>query len=69
MEPDADRPGHFLELDGALPLIVLQVGGTGYQLTIHAMLALEADLTRFAAVIIPERGETPGLGNRTKDPT
>lgn len=61
-------PVHFLERDGALHLIVLPVSGTGYQSTIHAMLALEADLTTIAALTVLEQGETPGLGSRIADP-
>ncbi|MCR9087596.1 MAG: NADH:ubiquinone reductase (Na(+)-transporting) subunit C [Rhodobacteraceae bacterium] len=61
-------PVHFLERDGALHLIVLPVSGAGYQSTIHAMLALEADLRTIAALTILEQGETPGLGSRIEDP-
>jgi Na+-transporting NADH:ubiquinone oxidoreductase subunit C len=61
-------PVHFLERDGALQLIVLPVSGSGYQSTIHAMLALEADLTTVAALSIIEQAETPGLGSRIEDP-
>ena len=62
-------PVHFLERDGVLQLIVLPVSGSGYQSTIHAMLALEADLTTVAALSIVEQGETPGLGSRIEDPS
>ena len=61
-------PVHFLERDGDLLLIVLPVSGSGYQSTIHALLALEADLNTVAALTITEQGETPGLGTRIEDP-
>lgn len=61
-------PVHFLERDGALQLVLLPVSGSGYQSTIHAMLALQADLTTIAALSIIEHAETPGLGNRIEDP-
>jgi len=61
-------PVHFLERDGDLLLIVLPVSGSGYQSTIHALLALEADLNTVAALTITEQSETPGLGTRIEDP-
>ena len=61
-------PVHFLDRDGELLLVVLPVSGTGYQSTIRAMLALEADLNTIAALTILEQGETPGLGSRIEDP-
>ncbi len=61
-------PVHLLERDGELMLIVLPVHGTGYQSTIHAMLALQADLDTVAALTITEQGETPGLGARIDEP-
>lgn len=59
---------HFLQRDGKLLLILLPVSGSGYQSTIHAMLALEADLKTIAALTIIEQGETPGLGTRIEEP-
>ncbi|MGB5557600.1 MAG: NADH:ubiquinone reductase (Na(+)-transporting) subunit C [Paracoccaceae bacterium] len=61
-------PVYLLEREGALMLIVLPVQGVGYQSTIRAMLALEADLTTIAALAIIEQGETPGLGARIEEP-
>ncbi|WP_230374285.1 NADH:ubiquinone reductase (Na(+)-transporting) subunit C [Pontivivens ytuae] len=61
-------PVHFLDRDGELLLVVLPVSGTGYQSTIRAMLALEADLNTIAALTITEQAETPGLGARVEDP-
>lgn len=61
-------PVHLLERDGELLLIVLPVSGRGYQSTIHATLALEADLKTVAALTITEQGETPGLGARIEAP-
>ncbi len=49
-------------------LLVLPMHGVGYQSTITAMLALEADLTTIAALAIIGQGETPGLGARIEDP-
>ena len=60
-------PVHFLERNGELLLIVLPISGKGYQSTIRAMLALEADLLTVAALTITEQGETPGLGTRIED--
>ena len=45
-----------------LALVVLPVRGAGYQSTIRAYLALEADLNTVAAFTVYEQGETPGLG-------
>ncbi|MFQ6549647.1 NADH:ubiquinone reductase (Na(+)-transporting) subunit C [Aestuariibius sp. 2305UL40-4] len=61
-------PVHFLDRDGELLLVVLPVSGTGYQSTIRAMLALEADLNTIAALTITDQEETPGLGARIEDP-
>ena len=63
----AYAPVHFLEGDGTLHLIVLPISGTGYQSTIQAMVALEADLNTIAGLTITEQGETPGLGSRIED--
>lgn len=61
-------PVYLLQKDGRLMLIVLPVYGTGYQSTIRAALALEADLTTIAALSIVEQGETPGFGARVDEP-
>lgn len=61
-------PVNILENDGALQLVILPVSGTGYQSTIQAMLALEADLTTIAGLTILAQGETPGLGARIDEP-
>lgn len=61
-------PVHMLERDGELLLIVLPVSGTGYQSTIGAMLALQADLKTVAALTIIEQAETAGIGSRIEDP-
>ncbi|ODT80506.1 MAG: NADH:ubiquinone reductase (Na(+)-transporting) subunit C [Pelagibacterium sp. SCN 64-44] len=54
--------------DGALALLVLPIYGNGYQSTIRAYLALEADLETVAALTVYEQGETPGLGSRITEP-
>ncbi|NNE81455.1 MAG: NADH:ubiquinone reductase (Na(+)-transporting) subunit C [Silicimonas sp.] len=59
---------HLLERDGELLLIVLPVSGKGYQSTLRAMLALNADLTTISALTITEQGDTPGIGARVEDP-
>lgn len=59
---------HLLERDGNVELIVLPVSGTGYQSTIRAMLALEADLKTIAALTIISHGETAGLGSKIDEP-
>lgn len=61
-------PVHLLQRDGDVLLIVLPVSGKGYQSTIRAMLALEADLSTIAALTITEQGDTPGLGARIETP-
>jgi len=61
-------PVHLLERDGELLLIVLPVSGKGYQSTLRAMLALNADLVTVSALVITEQGETPGIGARVEDP-
>lgn len=60
-------PVYLLESDGELLLVVLPVSGVGYQSTLRAMLALEADLNTVAALTIIEQGETAGLGARIED--
>lgn len=60
-------PVYLLESDGALLLVVLPVSGVGYQSTLRAMLALEADMKTVAALTILEQGETAGLGARIED--
>ena len=59
---------YMVRRDGDLALLVLPVYGNGYQSTIRAYLALEADLTTVAAFTIYEQGETPGLGSRITEP-
>lgn len=61
-------PVYLLERDGALELVLLPVSGTGYQSTIRAMLALQADLTTIAALTILEQNDTPGMGARIEEP-
>lgn len=61
-------PVYLLESAGGLELVILPVSGTGYQSTIQAMLALEADLTTIAGLTILAQGETPGLGARIEEP-
>ncbi len=61
-------PVYLLERDEELLLVVLPVVGSGYQSTLRAMLALEADLQSVAALTITEQGETPGLGARVETP-
>ncbi len=61
-------PVYLLEREGDLLLVVLPVSGAGYQSTLRAMLALNADLTTVAALTITEQGETPGLGARVETP-
>lgn len=59
---------YILRRDEAIALIVLPVRGSGYQSTIYAYLALEADLDTVAALTVYEQGETPGLGSRVENP-
>lgn len=61
-------PVHLLERGGEVLLVVLPVSGKGYQSTLRATLALEADLTTIAALTITEQAETPGLGARVETP-
>lgn len=61
-------PVYLLQKEGDLKLIVLPVYGTGYQSTIRAALAIEADLTTIAALTIIEQGDTPGYGARIEEP-
>jgi Na+-transporting NADH:ubiquinone oxidoreductase subunit C len=58
---------HFVRREGELALVVLPVRGSGYQSTIRAYLALEADFDTVAALAVYEQGETPGLGARIAD--
>lgn len=61
-------PVHLLDRDGEVLLIVLPISGKGYQSTLRATLALEADLTTIAALTITEQAETPGIGARIETP-
>lgn len=61
-------PVYLVRRDGALALVVLPVYANGYQSTIRAYLALEADLNTVAALTVYEQGETPGLGSRIEEP-
>lgn len=61
-------PVYLLQKDGELMLIVLPVYGAGYQSTLRAALALEADLATIAALAIVEQGDTPGFGARIEEP-
>ena len=61
-------PVYLLERDDALLIIVLPISGVGYQSTLHALLALDADLATVAALTITEQRETPGLGAQIEDP-
>jgi len=59
---------YIVRKDGKLALLVLPIHGNGYQSTIRAYLALEADLATVAAFTVYEQGETPGLGSRITEP-
>lgn len=61
-------PVYVLQKDGDLKLIVLPVYGAGYQSTLRAVLAIEADLVTIAALAIIEQGDTPGFGARIEEP-
>lgn len=61
-------PVHILQSGGQVRLVILPVQGQGYQSTIRALLALNADLETVAALTITEQGETPGLGARIEEP-
>lgn len=77
LPPEADIAGirrranqavvYLLTRDDQLALLVLPIYGSGYQSTIAAYLALEADLVTVAALSIYEQGETPGLGARIEE--
>lgn len=60
-------PVYLLARDRVLLLIVMPVSGKGYQSTLRATLALDADLTTIAALTMIEQGETPGLGARVEE--
>ena len=59
---------YILRRGEEIALVVLPVHGSGYQSTIYAYLALEADINKVAALTVYEQGETPGLGSQVKDP-
>ena len=52
---------------GKLKLVILPVRGTGYQSTLKAYLALNADLNTVASLTFYEHDETPGLGSRIEE--
>ncbi|MBB4052139.1 Na+-transporting NADH:ubiquinone oxidoreductase subunit C [Devosia subaequoris] len=61
-------PIHVLRANGELRLVILPISAVGYQSTIRAHVALEADLNTVAGLSIIEHGETPGLGARIEEP-
>jgi len=61
-------PVYILRRGEEIALVVLPVHGSGYQSTIYAYLALQADLNKVAALTVYEHGETPGLGSQVEDP-
>lgn len=61
-------PVHILRQDGDLLLLVVPGYATGYQSTIRAYVALEADLNTIAALSVYSQEETPGLGTRIAEP-
>lgn len=61
-------PVYLMERDRKVMLIVLPIYGLGFQSTIRATLALEADLNTIAALTILEQGDTPGFGARIEEP-
>jgi Na+-transporting NADH:ubiquinone oxidoreductase subunit C len=60
-------PVYILRRGAEIALVVLPVHGSGYQSTIYAYLALEADFNKVAALTVYEQGETPGLGSQVED--
>jgi len=61
-------PIYLRHESGRLVRVVLPVDGRGMWSTIHAYLALEADLNTVAAFVVYEHGETPGIGDRIQNP-
>ena len=61
-------PVHFVRRQSELDLVILPVRGVGYQSMLYGYLALKPDLTTVAALTFYEQAETPGLGDRVRDP-
>ncbi|NIP15965.1 MAG: FMN-binding protein, partial [Pseudomonadales bacterium] len=61
-------PVYVSRKDGEAVRLVLPVHGRGMWSTIYGYLAMEADLTTIAALVIHRHGETPGVGDRIQDP-
>ncbi|HEY5680860.1 MAG TPA: NADH:ubiquinone reductase (Na(+)-transporting) subunit C [Pseudomonadales bacterium] len=61
-------PVYVSRRDGAATRLVLPVHGRGMWSTIYGYVALDADLTTVAALVIHRHGETPGVGDRIQDP-
>lgn len=61
-------PVHIVRQDGELLLLVVPGYAAGYQSTIRAYVALEADLNTIAAISVYDQEETPGLGTRIAEP-
>ena len=61
-------PVHFVYRNAKLAFVILPVHGAGYQSVLYGYLALEADLATIAALTFYEQAETPGLGDRVREP-
>lgn len=61
-------PVYFVRDGDRIGRIVLPMYARGMWSTIHAFVALEADLSTIAGVAFYEHGETPGIGDRIENP-
>lgn len=59
---------HFVFRDKNLDFVILPVRGAGYQSMLYGYLALQSDLNTIAGLTFYEQAETPGLGDRVRDP-
>lgn len=61
-------PVFLVRENGEVRYVVMPMRGQGLWATIYGYLALEADLTTVAGLMIYDHGETPGLGGEIENP-
>ncbi len=59
---------YLVRQNGAINQVVLPVRGKGLWSTMHAYVAIDADLNTINGISFYEHGETPGLGGEVENP-
>ena len=61
-------PVYLVRKNGELQRLVFPIDGRGMWSTVYGYVAVLPDLTRISEVVILSHGETPGIGDRIKEP-